>query len=78
MRRGKVSLQVKPIPFCQFQYPQPRNYTEVVVNQAVVTEENGPSYGVCNNNMTKSEYGVDESEGYAVRNHKYYWMFVFG
>ena len=57
-----------------FQYPLPRNRTEVSFNQTIRSELE--SYGVCNE--TRSEYGIDESEGYAIRNHQYYWIFVFG
>ena len=59
-----------------FQYPQPppRDHTEASINKTMVTEDD--SYGVCN--RTHVGNGVDQSEGYAIRNHKYYWMFVFG
>ncbi|XP_063684145.1 solute carrier organic anion transporter family member 4A1-like isoform X2 [Bolinopsis microptera] len=56
------------------EYPLPRNRTEVSFNQTIRSDVE--SYGVCNE--SRSEYGIDESEGYAIRNHQYYWIFVFG
>ena len=63
------------------EYPKPRNLTkfhEIQGNGTFVVDEE--AFGVCNETQTdKSFYNdPDDSQDYAVRNHKYYWMFVVG
>ncbi|KAL5270596.1 hypothetical protein ACHWQZ_G001337 [Mnemiopsis leidyi] len=72
------------------EYPQPRNVivdeivlqsTQPLGNQTLFTEKG--SYGVCKEMKFKPAANgpvstSDESEDYAVRNHKYYWFFVLG
>ena len=66
------------------EYPQPTSLSEsdLVIEQNQTVHVENDRFGVCKEvqtTITKQTTGTpDESEGYAVRNHKYFWMFVLG